>query len=235
MADCAANVNTVVHTLPITLSGSLRTRWLARYQGGQHRAATAQKVRHRLTSSNPVPRDAGYAMPHLLTALMGGSGAGKTTLMDVLAGRKTQGVIHGECIVNGRPKQQETWARVVGYVEQADIHSAGLTVEESLEFSAALRLTSDVSAEMRRAYVLEVLLVTELLDIRGNLIGESGVDGLSPEQRRRLSIGVELVANPSVVVHPTSADGSKTCRRVDGSVCPFGPCVAINVCPASVP
>jgi ABC-type multidrug transport system ATPase subunit len=131
---------------------------------------------------------------------MGGSGAGKTTLMDVLAGRKTEGHISGEILINGHIKQQETWARVVGYVEQTDVHSAALTVEESLHFSAGLRLTSDVSASMRKAYVLEVLLVTELLSIRNSIVGSPGVDGLSVEQRRRLSIGVELVSNPSVVV-----------------------------------
>ena len=47
----------------------------------------------------------------------------QTTLMDVIAGRKTQGEIRGEILVNGFPKVQETWARVVGYVEQMDIHS----------------------------------------------------------------------------------------------------------------
>jgi ABC-type multidrug transport system ATPase subunit len=99
---------------------------------------------------------AGYAEPGVLMALMGGSGAGKTTLMDVLAGRKTQGVIKGDLMINGHPKVQETWARVVGYVEQVDIHSAGLTVEESLQFSAGLRLTDDVAANTRQAYILEV-------------------------------------------------------------------------------
>lgn len=142
-------------------------------------------------------------MPGVLTALMGGSGAGKTTLMDVLAGRKTEGHISGDILVNGHPKNQSTWARVVGYVEQTDVHSAGLTVQESLQYSAGLRLTDDVSKEMREAYVLEVLLVTELLDIRGNLVGTPGESGLSVEQRRRLSIGVELVSNPSVVVRPS--------------------------------
>ena len=52
---------------------------------------------------------AGYAEPGVLTALMGGSGAGKTTLMDVLAGRKTQGATTGDILVNGHPKEQETW------------------------------------------------------------------------------------------------------------------------------
>ena len=65
----------------------------------------------------------GFACPGVLTALMGGSGAGKTTLMDVIAGRKTQGEITGEILVNGYPKDQRTWSRVVGYVEQMDIHS----------------------------------------------------------------------------------------------------------------
>ena len=146
----------------------------------------------------------GYAQPGVLTALMGGSGAGKTTLMDVLAGRKTQGVTHGDLLVNGHAKEQATWARAVGYVEQTDVHSAGLTVQESLSFSAALRLGDGVPADVRAACVLEVLMVTELFDLRGNLVGTPGLSGLSVEQRRRLSIGVELVANPSVLVRACS-------------------------------
>lgn len=74
-------------------------------------------------------------------------------------------------------------------MEQVDTHSAGLTVGESLEYSASLRLDSSTSDEQRRAYVLEVLLVTELLVIRDNMVGAPGVSGLSVDQRRRLSIG----------------------------------------------
>lgn len=81
----------------------------------------------------------GYACPGVLTALMGGSGAGKTTLMDVIAGRKTKGTVGGEIYVNGYPKDQTTWSRVVGYVEQFDTHSATATVREALEYSAHLR------------------------------------------------------------------------------------------------
>ena len=91
--------------------------------------------------------------------------------------------------------------------------AGGLTVEESLQFSAGLRLTPDVVATTREAYVLEVMLVTNLLDIKGNLVGEPGESGLSVEQRRRLSIAVELVANPSVVVRapsPANAGPSHT-------------------------
>jgi ABC-type multidrug transport system fused ATPase/permease subunit len=70
----------------------------------------------------------------VLTALMGASGAGKTTLMDVLAGRKTGGTITGDIRVNGFPQDQATFARVAGYCEQTDIHVPHTSVHEALQF-----------------------------------------------------------------------------------------------------
>lgn len=148
-----------------------------------------------------------YAEPGILTALMGGSGAGKTTLMDVVAGRKTQGIIRGDILVNGHPKQQEVWSRVVGYVEQMDIHSSRITVRESLQFSARLRLDETVVSDAQVASIVEETLdTTELRPLEGTIVGEGGGQGLSIEQRKRLSIGVEMVANPSVLFmdEPTS-------------------------------
>ncbi len=148
-----------------------------------------------------------YARPGELVALMGGSGAGKTTLLDVVAGRKTQGIIRGEILVNGRPKQQAVWSRVVGYVEQMDIHSSRITVKESLQFSARLRLDeATVSDAQVAAIVQQTLDTVELNNLAGNIVGEAGGEGLSIEQRKRLSIAVELVANPSVLFmdEPTS-------------------------------
>jgi ABC-type multidrug transport system ATPase subunit len=92
----------------------------------------------------------GSFRPGVLTALMGVSGAGKTTLMDVLAGRKTGGYIDGEISISGYKKKQETFARVSGYCEQNDIHSPQLTIYESLLFSAWLRLPSDVDSNTRK-------------------------------------------------------------------------------------
>jgi len=91
----------------------------------------------------------GSFRPGVLTALMGVSGAGKTTLMDVLAGRKTGGYIKGNIAINGYPKKQETFARVSGYCEQNDIHSPHVTVYESLVYSAWLRLPPDVDSRTR--------------------------------------------------------------------------------------
>lgn len=92
----------------------------------------------------------GAFRPGVLTALVGVSGAGKTTLMDVLAGRKTGGIIEGDIYISGYPKRQETFARISGYCEQNDIHSPGLTVLESLLFSARLRLPSEIELETQR-------------------------------------------------------------------------------------
>lgn len=92
----------------------------------------------------------GAFRPGVLTALVGVSGAGKTTLMDVLAGRKTGGTIEGSIHISGYPKKQETFARISGYCEQNDIHSPCLTILESLLFSAWLRLPSEVDLETQK-------------------------------------------------------------------------------------
>ncbi|CAA0810621.1 ABC transporter G family member 32 [Striga hermonthica] len=148
----------------------------------------------------------GAFQPGVLTALIGVSGAGKTTLMDVLAGRKTGGHIEGSIYISGYPKNQETFARVSGYCEQNDVHSPCLTVRESLVYSAWLRLSSQCDFATQSAFVDEVMELVELTPLRRALVGVPGVNGLSVEQRKRLTIAVELVANPSIVFmdEPTS-------------------------------
>ncbi|KAL7114121.1 hypothetical protein ACP275_04G100100 [Erythranthe tilingii] len=148
----------------------------------------------------------GAFRPGVLTALMGVSGAGKTTLMDVLAGRKTGGFIEGEIKISGFPKNQETFARISGYCEQSDIHSPQVTVRESLIYSAFLRLPKEVTKEQKMVFVDEVMELVELENLKDAIVGIPGVTGLSTEQRKRLTIAVELVANPSIIFmdEPTS-------------------------------
>ncbi|KAM1591672.1 hypothetical protein FF1_035584 [Malus domestica] len=151
-------------------------------------------------------RVSGAFRPGVLTALMGVSGAGKTTLMDVLAGRKTGGYIEGNITISGYPKKQESFARISGYCEQNDIHSPYVTVFESLMYSAWLRLSSEINSETRKMFVEEVMRLVELNPLRQALVGLPGASGLSTEQRKRLTIAVELVANPSIIFmdEPTS-------------------------------
>uniref|UniRef100_A0A0E0EQW0 ABC transporter domain-containing protein n=1 Tax=Oryza meridionalis TaxID=40149 RepID=A0A0E0EQW0_9ORYZ len=135
----------------------------------------------------------------VLTALMGVSGAGKTTLLDVLAGRKTSGYVQGSITISGYPKKQETFARISGYCEQNDIHSPNVTVYESLMFSAWLRLPVEIDSATRKMFVYEVMELVEILSLKDALVGLPGVSGLSSEQRKKLTIAVELVANPSII------------------------------------
>ncbi|XP_028548794.1 pleiotropic drug resistance protein 3-like [Dendrobium catenatum] len=158
----------------------------------------------------------GAFRPGVLTALMGVSGAGKTTLMDVLCGRKTGGMIEGDIRIGGYPKIQETFARVSGYCEQNDIHSPQITIKESLMFSASLRLPPDVDPQTRAEFVDAVLETVELDGLRDALVGIPGINGLSTEQRKRLTIAVELVANPSILFmdEPTSGVDARSAAIV---------------------
>ncbi|KAJ8640207.1 hypothetical protein MRB53_016901 [Persea americana] len=129
----------------------------------------------------------GAFRPGVLTALMGVSGAGKTTLMDVLAGRKTSGYIEGNISISGYPKKQETFARISGYCEQNDIHSPHVTVYESLLYSAWFRLPSEVDSATRKMFIEEVMELVELTSLRESLVGLPGLNGLSTEQHARVA------------------------------------------------
>ncbi|KAL8103908.1 hypothetical protein AgCh_028200 [Apium graveolens] len=101
---------------------------------------------------------------------------------------------------------QETFARITGYCEQNDIYSPHVTVYESLLYSAWLRLPSEVDDEKRKMFVNDVLELAEMDTLKEALVGLPGVNGLSIEQRKRLTIAVELVSNPSIIFmdEPTS-------------------------------
>ncbi|KAF2813847.1 ABC transporter [Mytilinidion resinicola] len=158
----------------------------------------------------------GYVKPGMLGALMGSSGAGKTTLLDVLAQRKTEGTIHGEIFVDGRPLPV-SFQRSAGYCEQLDVHEPYATVREALEFSALLRQSRETSRVDKLAYVDTIISLLELQDLEHTLIGKLG-SGLSVEQRKRVTIGVELVAKPSILIfldEPTSGlDGQAAFNTV---------------------
>ncbi|RMD44427.1 hypothetical protein DV735_g711, partial [Chaetothyriales sp. CBS 134920] len=153
----------------------------------------------------------GWVKPGTLTALMGVSGAGKTTLLDVLATRVTMGVISGEMLVDGKPRDS-SFQRKTGYVQQQDLHLETTTVREALNFSAILRQPAHVSRSEKLAYVDEVIKLLEMEEYADAVVGVPG-EGLNVEQRKRLTIGVELAAKPQLLLfldEPTSGLDSQT-------------------------
>ncbi|OOF97272.1 hypothetical protein ASPCADRAFT_143557 [Aspergillus carbonarius ITEM 5010] len=153
----------------------------------------------------------GWVKPGTLTALMGVSGAGKTTLLDVLAQRVSIGVVTGDVLVNGRALQPN-FPRETGYVQQQDIHLETTTVREALQFSAMLRQPRSVSKKDKYAYVEEVIKILSMQDFAEAVVGSLG-EGLNVEQRKLLSIGVELAAKPALLIfldEPTSGLDSQS-------------------------
>ncbi|KAJ6436823.1 ATP-binding cassette, subfamily G (WHITE), member 2, PDR [Purpureocillium lavendulum] len=153
----------------------------------------------------------GWVKPGTLTALMGVTGAGKTTLLDVLASRATIGVVSGEFLVNGRPRDTG-FQRKTGYVQQQDLHLATTTVREALSFSALLRQPRAIPHSEKLKYVEEIIDILEMRPYADAAVGVPG-EGLNIEQRKRLTIGVELAAKPALLFfldEPTSGLDSQT-------------------------
>ncbi|KAL4799885.1 ABC-2 type transporter-domain-containing protein [Aspergillus venezuelensis] len=153
----------------------------------------------------------GWVKPGTLTALMGVTGAGKTSLLDVLADRVTMGVITGDMLVDGRLRDA-SFQRKTGYVQQQDLHLETSTVREALIFSAMLRQPASVSRNDKIAYVEEVIKMLGMQEYAEAIVGILG-EGLNVEQRKRLTIGVELAAKPDLLLffdEPTSGLDSQT-------------------------
>ncbi|PBP21531.1 hypothetical protein BUE80_DR007425 [Diplocarpon rosae] len=157
----------------------------------------------------------GYVQPGELTALMGSSGAGKTTLLDVLAARKNIGVVTGDVLVDGIAPGI-AFQRGTSYAEQLDVHEPTQTVREALRFSADLRQPFDVPQAEKYAYVEEVLSLLEMEDMADAIIGNPE-SGLAVEQRKRVTIGVELAAKPELLLfldEPTSGLDSQSAFNI---------------------
>ncbi|KAF2863977.1 hypothetical protein K470DRAFT_254291 [Piedraia hortae CBS 480.64] len=153
----------------------------------------------------------GWVKPGTLTALMGVSGAGKTTLLDTLATRVTMGVITGEMLVDGQ-QRDSSFQRKTGYVQQQDLHLQTSTVREALNFSALLRQPASTPEKEKLAYVDEVIKLLDMQEYAEAVVGVPG-EGLNVEQRKRLTIGVELAAKPELLLfldEPTSGLDSQT-------------------------
>ncbi|CZT10569.1 probable ABC1 transport protein [Rhynchosporium graminicola] len=153
----------------------------------------------------------GWVKPGTLTALMGVSGAGKTTLLDVLAQRVSMGVVTGDMLVSGKPLD-ESFQRKTGYVQQQDLHLETTTVREALRFSAMLRQPKTVTKQEKYDFVEDVIKMLNMQEFAEAVVGVPG-QGLNVEQRKLLTIGVELAAKPALLLfldEPTSGLDSQS-------------------------
>lgn len=143
-------------------------------------------------------------------AIMGASGAGKTTLLNILAGRITGGGLSGDIKFDGKKLSPEEISRIVGFVMQSDIFIEFLTVEETLNFAARMKIKGNTEERKRR--VDDLIHELRLENARSTLIGGQFKKGISGGEKKRVNIAFELISDPPVIFldEPTSGLDSYT-------------------------
>lgn len=157
----------------------------------------------------------GAFIPGQLTALMGPSGSGKTTLMNSMSGRGLGELVDGEILLNGKPLNKRKIRNISCLVPQLDVLFAVLTARETLNYTARLAL-SDLSPAGRKKRVQDVIASLSLEEVQDVLVGNEDIKGLSGGERKRVSIGMEMITNPSVMFldEPTSGLDAKIAKDV---------------------
>ncbi|OJD16227.1 hypothetical protein AJ78_03607 [Emergomyces pasteurianus Ep9510] len=150
----------------------------------------------------------GSAHPGQLMAIMGASGAGKTTFLDILARKNKRGIVEGVFYVNGEKVDDDKYRSVMGFVDQEDTMLPTLTVHETILTSALLRLPRNMSRAAKEQKVYEVEKQLGISHIKDQIIGseEGNGRGISGGEKRRVGIACELVTSPSILFldEPTS-------------------------------
>lgn len=175
-----------------------------------HKPASLQfeNVSYNLNGKTILNSLRGVARPGEITAIMGASGAGKTTFLDILARKNKRGEVSGDFFVNGEKVGDVDFKAVVGFVDQEDTMLPTLTVHETILNSALLRLPRDMTRSSKEQRVTEVEKQLGIFHIKDSLIGseEGKGRGISGGEKRRVGIACELVTSPSILFldEPTS-------------------------------
>lgn len=160
----------------------------------------------------------GWAEPGELVGLAGATGAGKTILLNCLAGRGVQTPrIGGQILVNGRPKNQLAFIRISGYVDKLEAYSPYMTVREAIMFSSAVMLGDTTTVAERSLFVDEIIDLMELKGVQKFLIKSLGESYLTAADATKLRIAAELARNASIIFidAPTrNLDGRSTLHVV---------------------
>ncbi|KAF5751963.1 ABC transporter family protein [Tripterygium wilfordii] len=156
----------------------------------------------------------GIVRPGELVAMLGPSGSGKTTLLTALAGR-LPGKISGRITYNGHPFSS-SMKRKTGFVSQDDVLYPHLTVLETLTYAAFLRLPKELGKEGKIQQAELIIMQLGLTRCRNSVVGGPLLRGISGGERKRVSIGQEMLVNPSLLLldEPTSGLDSTTAQRI---------------------
>ncbi|KAH0775394.1 hypothetical protein KY290_012531 [Solanum tuberosum] len=157
----------------------------------------------------------GIVYPGEMLAILGPSGCGKTTLLTGLGGRLVNGHLDGVITYNNNPFSS-SMKRSIGFVTQDDVLYPHLTVYETLVFTALLRLPKTYSVEEKTAHCDAIIPQLGLTKCKDSIIGDSLLRGISGGERKRVSIGQEMLINPSLLLldEPTSGLDSTTALRI---------------------
>ncbi|XP_074849744.1 broad substrate specificity ATP-binding cassette transporter ABCG2-like [Carettochelys insculpta] len=150
-----------------------------------------------------------------LNAILGPTGSGKSSLLDILAARKDPRGLSGDVLINGAP-QPANFKCISGYVVQDDIVMGTLTVRENFQFSAALRLPTSVKEQEKKERIDQIIKELGLTKVADSKVGTQFIRGISGGERKRTNIGMELITDPSVLFldEPTTGLDSSTADAV---------------------
>ncbi|XP_057711659.1 broad substrate specificity ATP-binding cassette transporter ABCG2 [Corythoichthys intestinalis] len=169
----------------------------------------------RKKSAKDILIDLNGIMKPGLNAIMGATGSGKSSFLDVLAARKDPAGLSGQVLIDGAP-QPPNFKCLSGYVVQDDVVMGTLTVRENFSFSAALRLPSSVSQAIKEQKVEELIQQLGLSRVADSRVGTQLIRGISGGERKRTNIGMELIINPPVLFldEPTTGLDASTANSV---------------------
>ncbi|XP_041267923.1 broad substrate specificity ATP-binding cassette transporter ABCG2 [Onychostruthus taczanowskii] len=169
----------------------------------------------RKNTKKEVLRDVNGIMKPGLNAILGPTGSGKSSLLDILAARKDPCGLSGDILINGAP-QPANFKCTSGYVVQDDVVMGTLTVRENLKFSAALRLPKSVKEEEKNERVNQIIKELGLSKVADSKVGTQFSRGVSGGERKRTNIGMELITDPAVLFldEPTTGLDASTANAV---------------------
>ncbi|KAJ3334378.1 ATP-binding cassette sub- G member 2 [Blyttiomyces sp. JEL0837] len=151
-----------------------------------------------------------------MVAILGSSGAGKTTLLNCLSGRLSTGNLSGTILYDNQPRNKKTWKSTIAFVEQEDVLFPLLTVRETIQYAARLRLPNILSMEEKQKRVEEIIRRLRLSKAADTRIGDAETRGISGGEKKRTAIAQELVGSPEILFldEPTSGLDSNSALSV---------------------